>query len=160
MMPLRPRTQYERLLGSSDKPDQVPTVAGTFRTGAEMDRHPPIWNGVQRGTLSPRTRGHWGPSGPDAVLRYVTASDEATPTPMLRFGVWLPDASGKLDYTRDPVTWETGSDGFFTLTGGGPCGWATFKFPIVTRLGVRVADLAGNLGEPSEVRLVPTRNPE
>jgi hypothetical protein len=158
--PLRPRTQYDVLLGRTDKPDQAPTVAGSFRTGGEADRQAPIWNGVERATISPRTRGSWGWSGPYARLRYVTASDESTPTPMLRFGVWLPDASGKLDYTRPPVTWEDGSDGIATLTGGGPCGWATFGFPIVTRLGVRVADLAGNLGPPSEVRLIPVRPDE
>jgi hypothetical protein len=158
--PLRARTQYEVLLGRSDKPAEAPIVASSFTTGAEMDRQAPIWNGVERATISPRTRGHWGMNGPNALFHYVTASDESTPTPMLRFGVWLPDSSGKLDYTGPPVTWEDGADGLMSLTGGGPCGWATFRFPIVTRLGVRVADLAGNLGAPSEVRLVAARHTE
>lgn len=155
--PLRANAQYDVVLVRNDAPAKPPVFAGSFRTGGDVDQVAPIWNGVERATSEPRTAGRWGATGPSASFRYVTASDEATPTAQLRFGFWLPDAQGNFDYSRPPVTWAPGFDGVTRLTAGELCGWATFKFPIVGRLGVRVADLAGNLGPPSEVRLVPAQ---
>ena len=130
-------------------------VVGSFRTGNDEDRAAPVWNGVTRATIAPKKPGHWGPSGPTATFHFAAAGDESTPNEQLRFGVWLPDARGRFDYSRPPTTYASAHGrGEFFLTGGSPCGWATFAFPIVGRIGVRVLDLAGNMGPPSEVRLV------
>jgi hypothetical protein len=155
LAPLKPDVAYEVMLGRPDVSGTPPVVAGAFRTGQEADEAAPVWNGVTRATIAPRTRGHWGPSGPTASFHFAAAGDESTPNEHLRFGVWLPDAAGRFDYNQPPATYTTAHGGDFFLSGGSPCGWATFKFPIVTRLGVRVLDLAGNMGPASEVRLVP-----
>jgi hypothetical protein len=153
---LSPSTTYEVIATQPERSDVPARTIGAFRTGTDLDVAAPVWNGVTRATLAPQTKGKWGPSGPTATFHFGAAGDESTPNEELRFGVWLPDAQGRFDYSKAPATYASAHGlGQFVLSGGRPCGWATFRFPIITRVGVRAVDLAGNQGSASEVRLVP-----
>ena len=153
---LRRHTSYEIVVDHPERRDVPTRTLGPFRTGADVDVAAPVWNGVTKATLAPRSNGKWGPSGPTATFHFGAAGDESTANEELRFGVWLPDGQGRFDYAKPPTTYASAhGGGQFVLTGGAPCGWATFRFPITTRLGVRAIDLAGNMGSPSEVRLEP-----
>jgi hypothetical protein len=156
---LSPSTTYEVIATQPERSDVPARTIGVFRTGTDVDVAAPVWNGVTRATLAPQTKGKWGPSGPTATFHFGAAGDESTANEELRFGVWLPDAQGRFDYSKAPATYASAHGlGQFVLTGGQPCGWATFRFPITTRVGVRAVDLAGNLGSASEVRLVSVKH--
>jgi hypothetical protein len=75
-----------------------------------------------------------------------------------RLGVWMADANGKIDYTRAPDTWQSGSTHLF-LGNPSTCSPANFAFPLrkALKLGIKLVDLAGNASAPSEVTLDTTK---
>lgn len=152
----------------------------SFTAGAALDESPPQWPGAVRATtqhaLAPPP-----PAGSSIVV--VQSSDErdrpwvvvetppakdpgklGTPAASLRYGVWLPDAAGRFDYARTPLTYVSWKDGRL-LAGrdaaypvNSLCDLPLFPPPAAGaafRLGLRAVDAAGNQSAPSELTVEP-----
>lgn len=155
---------------------EAPRVVGTFVTGDRLDERAPTWAGVTGST----NVGHWpGREPPPASRRAITlddltcggagitfvgttaAADEETREEDLRYALWTSEPSAPIDYTSPPLAYERGEREWLRNGGsrlvirfGGTIAPSTFSFPNDKRtlkFGLRAIDLAGNLGEPSEL---------
>jgi hypothetical protein len=151
--PLTAATAYEVLLGT---PGKNPAQITVFTTSKVADTTAPTWEGVKVSKWL--TDGGMCSTGqPFAQLGLGKASDDQTATGSLVYEVWLGDGLGKIDYRTPPTTVVTDIDGLLELGDPSKCLPSTLAFPDGAKklhVGVRPVDLAGNVGDPSELDLV------
>jgi hypothetical protein len=103
---------------------------------------------------------------PWIVAEAPEAHDEATPRASLRYGAWIADVTGVIDYAMPPLTYVDWEGGRLLLgrdeayPENSLCDLPLFPFPRdggKLRLGLRAVDWAGNLSPPSEIVLDTTR---
>lgn len=155
--PLKPNTRYE-VWHRDDAGVHRARVLATFETGVANDTTAPFWRGIQ----SARRISSQLECDVDgiSVLAWIP-TDESTPNNQLRFGIWLADDSGRLDYGSPPLLFAEGVDDTSARVRDPevvriPLGTGAkndFVFPKGKRfvkIGIRAFDLAGNTSPPSE----------
>jgi hypothetical protein len=140
--PLAGHTRYEVLLGSE--------VVGQLVTGDTMDQTPPTWDGLKTGEVSPGTDSGCGAGETLVVLGLGKRDDDATPAASLRYAIWIGAQGKDIDYTQPPTTVVTANRDHLALGRESRCNPANLDLQGAFAVGVRVLDLAGNAGEPSE----------
>jgi hypothetical protein len=148
--PLAGHARYEVLLGSE--------VVGQFLTGDTMDQTPPTWDGLQSGQVAPGSDAGCGSGEMIVVLGLGKRDDDATPAAYLRYAVWIGAPGKELDYGQPPRTVISAARDHLALGRESRCNPSNFDLQGTFSVGVRVLDLAGNAGEPSEADItVPAR---
>ena len=155
--PLKPNTRYEVWHRDAAGVHRSRVLA-TFETGLTTDTTAPLWRGIQ----SARRMTSQLECDVDgiSVLAWIP-TDESTPRAQLRFGIWLADDSGTLDYGSPPLLFAEGVDDMSARVRDPevvriPIGTGAkndFVFPKGKRfvkIGIRAFDLAGNASPPSE----------
>ena len=140
--PLAARARYEVLLGTE--------IVGEIAIGDVVDDKPPTWDGLQTGDVSPGLVTGCGAGEPFIVLGLGKRNDDATPTAALRYGIWTGETGKALDYDKPPVTVVSAWGDRLSLGHESRCSPANLELPASLAIGVRVLDLAGNPGPPSE----------
>ena len=140
--PLAGHTRYEVLLGSE--------VVGQLVTGDTMDQTPPTWDGLKSGEVSPGTDAGCGAGETIVVLGLGKRDDDATPTASLRYAIWIGAPGKELDYTQPPTTVVSATRDHLALGRESRCSPVNLDLQGAFAVGVRVLDLAGNAGTPSE----------
>jgi hypothetical protein len=169
--PLAARTRYELVYAEHDA-KVAPRVVGTFTTSAAVDTTAPKWSGIaSHHVVGQAIRA----AGTGVVtleeecaergIRFEaneSASDDQTPPGQLRYGVWVGDPTGAIDYSAPPIAYLEGrfeqqrppKPPLFVLlldAGDEP---KRFVFPQgrrTAKLGLRAVDMAGNTSAPSEM---------
>jgi hypothetical protein len=137
----------------------APTPVGSFATGKTALTGTPAFQGIAKA-------GYYKAvpvccmcqtEDPYAVIELKDKIDENR-AKQIRFGVWMSDAAGKIDYKKPPTTYSSARENLYL---GHPsiCGSANFTFPKqkALKLGVKLVDLAGNASAASEVTLDTTK---
>jgi hypothetical protein len=152
--PLPATTRFE--VATVDPAAHPPvTVIGTFKTGTAADTKAPTLRGIGR----PRTRlntryggGDCSIRGPWIVLEGVDARDDR-PDGKLVYGVWAPDAAGRLDTHRAPDTLVFPYQNRITIGQASQCDMRTFPFKgQVVTLAVAAIDESGNTSRAVQFR--------
>lgn len=142
--------RYEVLLGTE--------VVGQFVTGDALDQTPPTWDGLQSGQVSPGSDAACGAGETIVVLGLGKREDDATPAGALRYAVWIGAPGKDLDYNQPPTTVMTATRDHLALGRESRCNPSNLELQGAFAVGVRVLDLAGNAGQPSEADItVPAR---
>ncbi len=157
--PLAPSTQYE--VATIDRSRHPPVhVLGTFKTGAatsdttapRFDRlGPPVTSRPGANAMSSSC----GVPGPWVTFDDVALTDPGRPDAQLFIGVWLGDASGKIDDTKPPARLLRASRGSLVLGKSSLCMPHDFAFPASAHAWVGLApiDEAGNAGALRKVKV-------
>jgi hypothetical protein len=132
-------------------------VVGEFTTGSHTLAKPPAWSGVKKSGFYKGERMCCTCVSGDAYAE-IEVGDPGPAWAERRFAIWVAGKDGKVDYTKPPVTYQPGEP---TIILGHPstCGAEDFTFPKTKalRLGLKVIDLAGNVGPASELVLDTTK---
>ncbi len=146
---LAPSTQYEvAVIDPSAHPST--TVIGTFKTGTATDTTAPSLDSIN--LPPPAASGKvmmltsCSTSGPRVHFESVSSVDPGRPNAQLLYGVWLGDASGKIDTTKPPVRILPAWQKTLTVGHASLCSVHDFPFPSTAFawLGVAAIDEAGN----------------
>lgn len=117
----------------------------TFVTGESVDTTAPTGQAVKAATLGPKR----------LRLESGDVADDQTPRASLLFLLWTPQQGNRIDFQSVPTTYFLAEGSVATLgTALADCKPNTLSLPAersTWRIGVRVVDLAGNLGLPSEL---------
>ena len=152
--PLRARTRYE--VWHEDATRR--RIVATFETGDTTDRAAPTWKGI-KSAARVRSSIECDVDGIDVVASQ--ANDDTTPPSQIRYGVWVADERGRIDYDAPPLV-HVAADGSARRQGGDPDEitiplgtGAIHDFVVPARkstlkLGLRAIDLAGHASAPSE----------
>jgi hypothetical protein len=146
-------TQYEvAVIDPNRRPKTI--VIGTFKTGTTSDQTAPSLDAITFNPPAPTGAGNGrvmvlsscSISGPRVHFESVAATDRGRPNAQLLYGVWLGDATGKIDATKPPT--RLLQPGQKTLTVGADSGCSVHDFPFpktgFADLGVAAIDEAGN----------------
>ncbi|MBI4508315.1 MAG: hypothetical protein HY698_01680 [Deltaproteobacteria bacterium] len=153
--PLAPLTRYEVLVLHSGGKE---TAIGEFSTGGEPDTTPPSWEGLVKATFFqlPATCCNCSTGSPYATLVTSKATDPESKSSALSYEIWASDENGQVDFSKPPLMILRDWSGHISLGHQSQCTPANFRFPekrTSLKIGVRVVDLAGNQGKPSEIEI-------
>jgi hypothetical protein len=115
-----------------------------------MDQMPPTWDGLQTGQVTPGNAAGCGSGETIVVLGLGKREDDGTPTGSLRYAIWIGAPGKDLDYSRPPTTVVSALRDHLALGRESRCNPSNFDLEGAFAVGVRVLDLAGNAGTPSE----------
>jgi hypothetical protein len=140
--PLPAHVLVEVLLGSD--------VVGEVRVGEATDDKPPTWDGLESGEASAGRFEGCGAGQPFVELSLGKRGDDQTPARALRYAVWLGQPGQALPYGQPPALVVSAWGDRLSLGHESRCAAANLELPPAFAVGVRVMDLAGNLGPASE----------
>jgi hypothetical protein len=157
-----PNTRYALALVRSDQRPST-WVFGSFRTGAAADRKAPVLSSLGAATAHIGT-GNYGSTcdtgDAHAIVRSVVASDPERAQARLLFGVWVGDATGRVDATKPPtglleLETDASRPNELAIGNGDLCNMSKFPFPARQNvvLGIAAVDEAGNSSALRTVRL-------
>lgn len=155
--PLAPETRYEVAIWD-DQLHPPLRVFGTFRTGAAADTTAPRFDkiGAVRAARAVRYGGgSCQAPGPWVTIDGIDASDPGRADAQLAMGVWVGDASGRVDGASPPVAVERPHQGSLQLGRSSVCDPRDFAFPSAVSLwlGLAAIDEAGNRSPMRKVRV-------
>jgi hypothetical protein len=147
--PLAPDTRH--LVALVDRAQHpTTTVIGTFKTGTSTDTSAPRIDAFGTATAH-RNAGLVGGGscsvpGPWVTIDTIRADDPGRRDAQIVFGVWLGDASGRVDATKPPTTILRSYDGGLNIGQMSLCDPRSFPLPSsrFAWLGIAALDEAGN----------------
>lgn len=160
LAPLTPSTQY--VIATIDNAHHPPIhVLGTFKTAATAapDTTPPRFERLGAPVTSrpgsAAMSSSCGVPGPWVTFDEVQASDPGRAKAQIVIGVWLGDASGKIDDAKPPTRLLPTERGSLVIGRSSLCMPRDFPFPAASHawLGLSPIDEAGNVGAMRKVKV-------